>query len=265
MTDESEFLTIEHRMVDDTRIERFVLDRPEKANAVTNRTVAMLASNVEALDRDDADVIELVGEGGTFCGGADLAAFRPNDVDEEGESTTTYAIESVTGLQRVVDALRECPLPVIAAVMGRSVGAGMHLCLGADIVLAAEDATFAAPEVALGMPAGGYLPTLLSAVVGEQVAREWLLTGEEVDAATAADAGFVSRVVPADDLDLALDEYVMTLAENSGFAIAELKARLADPELRSNPAALREAEREAMGKAFRDGDAIKRIERLFNS
>lgn len=265
MDEESEFLVTEHRMVDDTRIERFVLDRPEKANAVTNETITMLASNIEALDHDDADVVELVGEGGTFCSGADLAMFRTNGVDEKGESAAAHAIESVTGLQRVVDALRECPLPVVAAVMGRAVGAGMHLCLGADIVLAAEDATFAAPEATLGMPAGGYLPTLLSTVVGEQVAREWLLTGNEVDAATAADAGFVSRVVPADDLDSVLDEYVMTLAGNSAFAIAELKARLADPELRSNQAALQQAECEAMDRAFRDGDAIERIDRLFNS
>lgn len=98
-------------------------------------------------------------------------------------------------------ALAEAPIPSVAAVAGAAAGAGLHLALAADIVLAGASARFVAPFAKLGLMAAGGGSWLLPRAVGAARARGFLLLGEPLDGATAAEWGLVWRAVADDALD----------------------------------------------------------------
>jgi enoyl-CoA hydratase/carnithine racemase len=229
------------------------LSRPEKRNALPMETVAALADCFESVEPADGRAIVVTAAGADFSLGADLADLDPESFADPAE----LAIP----LQDLVGALRACPLPVVAGVQGRAYGAGFLLCLGADFVVASDEATFGLPEVDLGIPVAGFATTLLPRLVGERTARRWLLTGSDVDAETAADAGFVTETAPANSLQSALDELLGDLVDGSPTAIAALKTRLAPIEPPSREDA-RADEQNAMRAAYEDGDATERIDRL---
>lgn len=224
------------------------LDRPEKLNALPASSVESLADTFAAVTTDTTPVVVVRGRGDHFSVGADLAELEPETASERRATATRY--------MDLVASVRECPAPVVAGVQGRAIGAGFLLALAADFVVARPEATFSIPEVGLGMPVSGFATSLLPTLVGEHVARDWLFTGRDVDAAEAADVGFVSRLTAT--LDDELDDLVATLAANSSSAIAMLKSRMAPPAADVDD--VREAEAEAMERAFTDGDAHERIE-----
>lgn len=229
------------------------LSRPEKRNALPMETIAALAALFESIEQRDGSAVAVTAAGEDFSLGADVA-----DLDPDGLSDPAAL---ATPLQDLVVAMRGCPLPVVAGVQGRAYGAGFLLCLGADLVVASDDATFGLPEVDLGIPVAGFATTLLPRLVGERRARRWLLTGSDVDAGTAAEAGFVTETAPSDALEDALDELLDELVDGSPSAIAALKTRLAPIEPPSLERA-RSDEQEAMRAAYEDGDAAERIREL---
>lgn len=234
--------------------ERIVLtlDRPEKANALPRSTVATLTDAFASVEPDDASVVVVRGRGTHFSVGADLTELDPNGEAERRAVATAYS--------DLVVAIRACPLPVVAAVRGRAVGAGFLLALAADFVVATAEATFSAPEVQLGLPIAGFTTAVLPAITGEHVARDWLFTGRDIPCREAYRAGFVSRVAEEIPLDEVVDSLVKTLMRNSSTAIASLKDRMAEPV--RDPETLRETEAGAMERAFREGDASERINEL---
>lgn len=168
-------------------------DRPERANAING---AMRDGLNEAWlrfrDDPDAWVAILTGRGEHFCGGADLR-------DGEG-STGTFAgtfweIPTINSFESGLELFK----PTIAAVNGACIGYGLTAVLACDFVLASERASFAYPEVKLGMA------TIVGALrlpgrVAWPDAMELLLTGERIDAARAKEIGLAWRVVPHDEL-----------------------------------------------------------------
>lgn len=227
------------------------IDRPEKLNALPVRSVDTLTEQFEGIERGDADVVTITGRGGDFCVGADLGEMDSHDAEE--------AVASANRLHRLVDAMRTCPLPIVAAVRGRAFGIGFVLCMASDVVVAGDGAEFGLQEVRLGIPVGGYSTALLPAIVGEMRARRWLLTGTPVSAAEAATAGFVTRAVSPDEVDDAVAAEAASFASNSATAIDLLKTQLADPVAGRDPAAVRANEVEAIRTAFAEGDANERI------
>ena len=156
-----------------------------------------LGEGLDAIEADPAvRCIVLTGRGKLFCAGNDLRELVDRAADDLSPITDFNA------LMGRIEALR---LPVIAAVNGGALGGGLDLALSCDIRLAAEDATFTASGVNVGLMASvGRLPTL----IGVGPAKAMLLTGLPVDAAWALRAGLVTAVWPADRL---LDE-ALTLA-----------------------------------------------------
>lgn len=245
-------LEIEEWRRDDGTVLALRLDRPEKLNALPFSTIETLAATFERVDRDRVDAVVLRGAGGNFCGGMDV---------EQSERRDFTDPERGGRVHDAVAAVREAPVPVVAAVEGKAYGAGFFLCMAADLVVAAGDAEFALPEVRLGMPTGGYAPALLPRLVGERRAREWLLTGAPVGAAAAERAGFVTDVVDDGELDDAVDELLTAMRGNSGLAMMHLKRQLASPV--ADLEAARERELDAMRDAWADGDVAERIDDLF--
>lgn len=168
------------------------LARPEKRNAVSSEVARTIAATFRELSGDDGlRVVVLNGAGPSFCAGADvreMAGFDPASAEA-----------FIRGLHDAVAAVMDCPVPVVAAVHGACVGAGLELAAGADLRVAAEDARFAMPEVLVGVPSV-IEAALLPRLIGRGRAARLVLTGEIIDAALAERWGLVEEVVPNADL-----------------------------------------------------------------
>jgi enoyl-CoA hydratase/carnithine racemase len=180
--------TVEYAVADSVAL--IWLNRPERLNAVVPALVDDLLEALDAAGRSGARALVLAGRGRAFCAGHDL-----KEPIAEGDSRAR-----LDRLQEVTRRLRTLPQPVIAAVHGYAIGAGAEFALGCDLILAAEDAVFAFPEVSLGLSVTGAASRLLPLLVGPLKAKELLLLGERVDGKAAHDLGLINAVVPADDL-----------------------------------------------------------------
>jgi 2-(1,2-epoxy-1,2-dihydrophenyl)acetyl-CoA isomerase len=172
------------------------LNRPERLNAVVAELVDDLLEALEAAAHSDARAVVLAGRGRAFCAGHDLKEPTP-------EADSRARLDRLQDVTRRLRGLRQ---PVIAAVHGYAIGAGAEFAMGCDLILAAEDAVFAFPEVSLGLSVTGAASRLLPLLVGPVKAKELLLLGERFSGTRAHELGLVNAVVPADDLmDKALD------------------------------------------------------------
>jgi len=200
------------------------LNRPAKRNALT---VELKEALVEALERVAADTrvraVVLAGSGKSFCVGQDL-----------GEHVQALQVDAGTAFDTVrkhynpiVRVLATMPKPVIAAINGSAVGAGLGFALACDLRIAAEGATFATAFSAIGLTADSGLSASLVHSLGAARAIELLLLGESFDAAQALASGLVRAVSPAEEvLDTAL-ELARRLAAGPTLAFAEIKKAVA--------------------------------------
>jgi 2-(1,2-epoxy-1,2-dihydrophenyl)acetyl-CoA isomerase len=175
------------------------LNRPAKLNAIDNELAAALR---DALDQAAGDpavrAICLQGSGRAFCAGRDVSA-APTDKDLEL-------------VQAVARSIALNPKPVVAAVHGWVVGAGLEWALDADVIVASDDARFKLPEASIGVFVTGGLVATLPATVGMARAKAMLLLGEEIQAKQALDWGLVYKVVAAADLGSAAQQACARLA-----------------------------------------------------
>jgi enoyl-CoA hydratase len=185
------------------------INRPEARNALNPEVMSGLADAVERAGSDESlRAVVLTGAGDrAFSAGGDLGGFAP-DASKVAQHGARGA------MARLLVALQESPLPVIARVRGRCLAGGFGLALGCDLIVAADDAEFGTPEIDVGL-----WPYMITAVIQRNVPRkvalDLMLTGRRMDAAEAARWGIVNRVVPADGLDVAVDELVGVLAGKS--------------------------------------------------
>jgi enoyl-CoA hydratase/carnithine racemase len=200
------------------------LDRPEKLNALTFEAYADLRDLLHELPhRGDAKVLVITGRGRGFCSGGDveeiIGALRRMDTAELLEFTR------MTG--SVVKALRECPLPVIAAVNGIAAGAGSVLALASDFRLLARSAAFAFLFTKVGL-AGADMGSayLLPRLVGLGRATELLMLGDKVGAEQAERIGLASSVVDDEALAETAAALARRLADGPALAYSTTKVLL---------------------------------------
>ncbi len=176
------------------------LQRPESLNALD---VPALKSAHAVLDQvlsqPDLKAVVLSAQGRGFCAGLDLKSV----LDEQGK--VTGSVESAMELQQLYSGLilrlRQCPAPVIAAVQGAAVGAGMALALACDVRFATPQASFHVGAVKIGLSAGECgLSYHLPRWIGAGRAFEIMLTGRPIDAAEALQIGLISDLVQPQDL-----------------------------------------------------------------
>jgi enoyl-CoA hydratase len=181
------------------------LNRPDKLNAIDAATVAALRAALQrALADDEAKVVVVTGAGRAFSAGYDLA--------EESESRLETAEEWHGALSRDVEMTMELwglPKPTIAAVRGWCLAGGCELAMACDLVVATEDSRFGEPEIRYG---SGPVTLLMPFVLGQKKTNELLFTGDAIDAAEAERLGLVNQVVPAEELDAAVEALVARIA-----------------------------------------------------
>lgn len=167
-----------------------LLNRPAKKNAFTMEMIdAWAQALVSARTDDDVRVVVVTGAGDAFCSGVDLGGF------DRGERTPLDRKRVLTDrIHRVAYALEDLDKPVIAAVNGVAVGAGMDMALMCDIRLAAASARMSEGYIRVGLVPGDGGAYFLPRLVGTAKALELLWTGEFIDAAEAHRLGIVSHV-----------------------------------------------------------------------
>ena len=185
------------------------INRPHRRNAVTRETIRGLRAAFAAAKSDsEVRVVVLTGAGDkAFCAGADLIALS----DRAGSLDDSDGLEEIGYLFRETWDLGK---PTIAKVRGYAVAAGFGLALMCDFVIAADDATFGAPEIRHGLwPMMITVPMLRS--MPPRIALELMMTGRLVDASEALGLGFANRVVPAAELDASTRLLAAELAKHS--------------------------------------------------
>jgi enoyl-CoA hydratase/carnithine racemase len=192
--------------------------RPEKLNALTFEVYADLRDLLAELPhRDDARVLVITGEGRGFCSGGDVEEI----IGELQKMEAAELLDFTRMTGAVVKGLRECPLPVIAAVNGVAAGAGSVIALAADFRLLARSATFAFLS---GADMGSAY--LLPRVVGLGRATELLMLGDRIDAERALAIGLASEVADDEALAERAGTLARRLADGPAFAYSTTKVLL---------------------------------------
>jgi enoyl-CoA hydratase len=214
MTDsDSDFATIRYQVVD--RIATITLDRPEQANAQSMQMIAEIDAALDlARDDDQVRVVVLAANGKHFSSGHDLKELVGPDADPElTERRSTaegkYRHERTMYFDKCVR-LYEFPKPTIAAVQGKCIAAGVMLASMCDLIVASDDASFQNPVARMS---GAGVELLVEPwELGIRKAKEFLLTGDTIDAHEAWRLGMVNKVVPRDELSTATLEMAAKVA-----------------------------------------------------
>lgn len=182
----------------DGGVATITFNRPAKRNAITDAMSVRLVACLERVRTDgDIRVAVLTGAGGAFSAGADLrqraevGGGRAKDISAAAVVDAALAVEWST---------MTVEKPLIAAVDGYCLAAGMEIALACDIRICSPSARFGLPEITRGFFAGGGGPQRLARAIPQSQAMEIILTGDPIDADLALRCGLVSRIVPADEL-----------------------------------------------------------------
>ncbi len=205
------------------------LDRPRARNAFLPEFWDDFPAILDAVSTDpEVRAVVLAGRGPAFTVGLDLDAYGA--ILGDAATTVTDRIATyrdITRMQRAASALAACPVPVIAAVHGWCIGAGVDLVTACDIRFAAADAVFSVRETRLAMVADLGTLQRLPGIVGPGRAAELIYTGCDVDAAEALEMGLVTRVAGSfDELMTAALATSTQIAANSPLAVRGAKAVL---------------------------------------
>jgi enoyl-CoA hydratase len=196
-----------------------VIDRPERRNALSAELCDGLREHVE--QNADLRTVVISGSGDkAFCAGADLGrrATEVGGLEHGGGDSFRPAFESL------LDAIVASPAPVIAAVNGAALGAGMQLAVACDVRVVAPHATFGIPAARLGVLLSGANIGRLATLVGQAAARDLLLTARVLDVEAATRVGLVQRI--ADDALMAARGLASDIAALAPLTIAGHKRAL---------------------------------------
>jgi enoyl-CoA hydratase/carnithine racemase len=206
------------------------LTRPDKHNAISFAMWRALARIMPALgDSDDVDAVLLRGaDGGPFSAGADIGEFR--ELRADVQSAQRYG-EAVAAGER---AIIRCPTPTIAAIEGFAIGGGTQVAVACDLRVCGESSRFAVTPARLGIVYALPSTERLVETVGPSWARWILMTGEQLDAATALRIGLVHEVVPDGEVRSRAEALAAVLASRARISVVgakELIARVAAGDL----------------------------------
>jgi len=190
------------------------LNRPDALNAVNLRMHEELPEVFHfAVGDPHSDLVVLTGAGKAFSAGGDLDHMAHN-----AENPQLFD-EEVRLAKRIVSAMLDLDKPLVCRLNGAAVGLGATLALLCDVIFAADTAKIGDPHVLIGLVAGDGGAAIWPQRIGFTRAKEYLLTGELVPAATAERIGLINHCVPAAELDAAVDAFCLKLLQGSQNAI----------------------------------------------
>ncbi len=205
-------MTIRLRRTYDGAVATITIDNAARLNCVGHlQATEFIAAVTQLMDDPGLRALIVTGEGDrAFIGGANLHELATLDPPK--------ARDFLTLIHRMCQVLRDLPVPVIARVNGFCLGAGLEVMAACDLHIASANAVFGMPEVKVGLPSV-VEAALLPQLIGWGRTKLLLYTGDPVDAQTALAWGLVEKVVPAAELDTALDAWVRSIIESGPKAI----------------------------------------------
>ena len=203
----------------DGPVATLTLARPQVLNAISPAMIEEMGHALGQVATDRAvKALVVRGEGRAFCAGADLVAMEAAFADDG--ALRAY----LQSFNRVLFALEELPVPVIALVHGHALAGGLEVLLACDLVLAAEDARIGDQHVNYGLMPGGGSTQRLPRRIGNQKAMELLFTGRWLTGQQAVAAGLALRAAPAEQLDDELARLLADITSKSREALGWIKA-----------------------------------------
>lgn len=198
-----------------------LLDRPDRLNA-TNEPMHTELARVwrDVTDDPESRAVVVAGRGTTFCAGGDLGMI------ERQVDNFDLVRRAMGEAADIVRGILDCPKPVVSAVQGAAMGAGLAVALLADISIVAEDARIGDGHVRLGIAAGDHAVLLWPLLCGMAKAKLLLMTGDMLDGREAERIGLVSRCLPSDDVVPAALDLAERLATGSPTALQWTKSTL---------------------------------------
>jgi enoyl-CoA hydratase/carnithine racemase len=203
------------------RVAYITVNNPEKRNALGMPGKRAIAETFNKLGRDETLRVAVITGAGdkSFIAGADIAEMKDLNAEQaEVEHTLTHVANA---------SIQMFPVPVIARINGWCLGFGMELAAACDMRIGVDTAKFGMPEVRVGIPSG-MEAVLLPALVGWGKAAELVYTGDIIDAQEAYRCGFLQKVVPAAELDAAVEKMVSSILLGGPRAIRLQKALMRD-------------------------------------
>ncbi len=226
---------------------RLTLTRPDRLNAMGATMLREIAEAASWLDRrHDVRVVVVAGEGRAFSAGADLKDLPLADaMPGSGLSWLERREIGQAGL-RMADAVEQMHAVTVARIQGHAVGGGIVLVAACDLRVSADDVRFCIPEIEIGIPlAWGGIPRLVREI-GPALTKELVMTCRPFSAAEAKSAGFLNRVVPAEELDRETEALVADLLRMPAVPLTVTKEHV-NAVARQMSAAV---------TSFADGDAL---------
>lgn len=202
------------------------LNRPKQLNAINDVMRDELSLTLGEIAADTSvNAVVLTGAGRGFCAGIDVRNFGPQTVEASAPAIERMRFQEA--MAALPQAIRALPQPVVAAVNGPCVGAGLALCLASDIRICSTAATFGNAAILLGLSGAEMgMSYHLPRIVGTSVAADWMLTGRTVSAEEADRRGLVSEVVAAERLTERAMEIAATIADLSPLGVQLTKRAL---------------------------------------
>jgi 2-(1,2-epoxy-1,2-dihydrophenyl)acetyl-CoA isomerase len=211
-----QYETITHTTQDNVTL--IEMARPDDMNALTTQMRAELTHAITAASRNDTTrVVVITGQGKAFCSGQDLG---------DRSSVENVNLERVLRDEYVpmLKAIKDCPFPVVAAVNGPAMGAGAHLALACDVVIATQSAFFAESSVRVGLMPDMGATHILPRQIGMARAMGMALFGEKISADQAQEWGLIWQSVPDADFHDTWVARVIYLANGPTQAFKKIKA-----------------------------------------
>ena len=194
------------------------MHRPEVHNAFDAKMIAELTAALLAANHDDSvRMVVISGSGSCFSAGADMNWMR-SLVDASLEDNESDALR----LAKLMRSLNYLSKPSIAKINGAAFGGGVGLIAACDVTIAVDDARFGLTEARLGLAPAVISPYVIRCI-GERNARRYFLSGERFDSQKALDIGLIQQLVPADQLDEAIEDIIRELLKSGPLAVAECK------------------------------------------
>lgn len=255
---------LEHWLVreeDEGQIVWFLLNRPDKRNAFNDEVIEELERFLDELQSNSKIRVLVISSAldDIFTAGADMSMF----FKVYGGDVYSGAVEISETVQRVFGKLENLPFPVISAVKGLNLTAGLEMSLCCDMIIAADNARFGQIETKYGIIPGGGGTQRLIRLVGSLKARELIYTCDIFGADEALRIGLVNMIVPLSDLDASVNELCRKIIKNSREAIRRTKD-LINKAMYINPEGF-SRESQGFGEVFASGEPEKRLSAFMDS
>ena len=214
------------------------LNRPDAMNALSGPMCSELLEAIGRIERDPGiRVVVLTGAGRAFCAGADLKGVFENTGQAPGPNDPMMDFLDLVG--GMMDRLRACPKPTIAALNGLTMAGGLELAMACDLIIAADSARIGDAHANFGVFPGAGGAAILPRRIGATAAKYLLFTGDTMPARELVPLGLVNRVVPDAELVPEVEKLATRIASKSPLVIRRMKQTVADALEQPQASALR--------------------------